>query len=245
MSRHAAPDDEAPSTPPTSDTGPLFLGHGGWPPLNPNQPSAPAQESFASRDTENVDLESNGAYEHPTTPAPVHHEQQSPMAQRWSDTGDPHVEDSQVEVPQLEDPHVEDSQAEHPAEPADDLGLLPVEPTTEAGHRRRGRDAVPARRGRRPLGILVSLGVIAALVTGIFFGGRVIVDLISTDPAADYSGQGSGTVEIEVASGASTAQIAEVLVESDVVASAEAFLNAANSNPDILTIQPGVYQMRE
>jgi len=103
---------------------------------------------------------------------------------------------------------------------------------------------VPGRKGRRPLAILVSLGVIAALVTGIFFGGRAIVGLFSTEPAADYSGQGSGTVEVEIPDGASTAAIADVLVDNDVVASAESFLDAASGNPDVMTIQPGVYQMR-
>ena len=160
---------------------------------------------------------------------------------------DSQIEDPHVEEPAAEDGHVEDGHVEdgHVEDVADELGLLPVEPVAEAGHRR-GRWATAPRRskGRRPLGILVTLGVIAALVTGIFFGGRAIVGLFATEPAADYSGQGSGTVEVEVTAGASTSQIAEVLVENDVVASTRAFLAAAEENPDIMTIQPGLYQMR-
>jgi UPF0755 protein len=160
---------------------------------------------------------------------------------------DPHVEEPAAEDVHAEDVHAEDVHAEdvHVEDVADELGLLPVEPVAEAGHRRGRRATAPRRsKGRRPLGILVTLGVIAALVTGIFFGGRAIVGLFATEPAADYSGQGSGTVEVEVAAGASTSQIAEVLVENDVVASTQAFLAAAEENPDIMTIQPGFYQMR-
>ncbi|MGI8722596.1 MAG: endolytic transglycosylase MltG [Geodermatophilaceae bacterium] len=149
---------------------------------------------------------------------------------------DPIAREDNVQDAYLEDAHVEET--------ADDLGLLPMAPVAEAGHRRAGRSRPTGRSGRRPLGILVSLGVIAALVAGIFFGGRVIVGLFSTDPAADYSGQGSGTVEVEVPEGASTARIADVLADSDVVASAQAFLDAASGNADIMTIQPGFYQMR-
>ncbi|MDQ3717317.1 MAG: endolytic transglycosylase MltG [Actinomycetota bacterium] len=149
--------------------------------------------------------------------------------------------DAALDEGQVEEGQVEEGQVE---EPADELGLLPAAPVAEAGHRRAGRARPPDRSGRRPLGILVSLGVIAALVAGIFFGGRAIVGLFSTEPAADYSGQGSGTVEIEVPEGASTARIADVLAGSDVVASAQAFLDAASGNADIMTIQPGLYQMR-
>lgn len=162
-------------------------------------------------------------------------------------TEEPLLDDQIVADSQIEDPHVEEPAAEdvHVEDVADELGLLPVEPVAEAGHRRGRRATAPRRsKGRRPLGILVTLGVIAALVTGIFFGGRAIVGLFATEPAADYSGQGSGTVEVEVAAGASTSQIAEVLVENDVVASTQAFLAAAEENPDIMTIQPGFYQMR-
>lgn len=128
-------------------------------------------------------------------------------------------------------------------EPGDGIGLLPTEPVPR--HPVRERRARPARRGRRrPLGIVVSLGVIAALVTGIYFGGKTIVGLLASEPAADYAGQGTGTVEIEVPEGASTVAIAEILVDNDVVASAQAFVDAATANVESLGIQPGVYQMR-
>jgi len=171
-------------------------------------------------------------------------------AQRRFDAIDEEPADELIEDPadvSIEEPAgelIEDPADALADEPADDLGLLAAPPAVEGGNRGRRRSAGP-RKGRRPLAAVVTLGLVAALVTGIYYGGRFIVDLVSTDPAADYSGQGSGTVEVEVAAGASTAQIAEVLVEGDVVASAQAFLDAASGNPDVMTIQPGIYQMRE
>ena len=247
MSRHAAPDNDA-QVPPTSDTGPLFLGRGDWPPLHPPRAveGAPGDPLYSDdgpaldQDARRHGVGGHGRVEddpvedyhaHPTTPVPV-------SAQELHDpiVADPHPDEA-AEDPLLEDPHRED-------EAVDELGLLPAAPVAEAGHRRGRQQRVPGRKGRRPLAILVSLGVIAALVTGIFFGGRAIVGLFSTEPAADYSGQGSGTVEVEIPDGASTAAIADVLVDNDVVASAESFLDAASGNPDVMTIQPGVYQMR-
>lgn len=163
-----------------------------------------------------------------------------------------HADEQQpIDQSLIEDQHVEDSlldeamgEAAMGDEPADELGLLSPAPVPEKGHRRGRRARTPRSGGRRPLSIALSLGVIAALVTGIFFGGKAILDLIAGDPAADYSGQGSGEVEVEIPAGASTSRIAEVLADSDVVASAEAFLAAAEGNPDVRNIQPGFYAMR-
>ncbi|MDQ4038749.1 MAG: endolytic transglycosylase MltG [Actinomycetota bacterium] len=176
-------------------------------------------------------------------------------------SGPPYLEPAEVR-PQAERPHPEEQQptqeslieAQHAddalldvavgEEPVDELGLLRPDPMAEKVSRGDRRARTPRKRGRKPLSVALSLAVIAALVTGIFYGGKAIVGLFAGDPAADYSGQGSGEVEVEIPDGASTSQIAEVLADNDVVASAEAFLNAAASNPDVRSIQPGFYAMR-
>lgn len=243
MSRHRAePDDEVPPAPSTSDTGPLFIGQRNWPSVHLPQPAGTGHESLFVPNGSH-DQGGDNYFAHATTPVPVSAEEEpvEDLIIEDSIVDDPIVRDPVVDDPIAQDPILEDTPAD---EPADELGLLPPAPPAETRHRRGRRAGTPGRGGRRPLAIVVSLGVIAALVTGIFFGGKAIVDLIAPDPAADYSGQGSGTVEIEIPEGASTARIAEVLVDSDVVASAQAFLDAADGNPDILTIQPGFYQMR-
>ncbi len=144
-------------------------------------------------------------------------------------------------LPLAEEPHFDDDV--HVEDPADELGLLTPESEPEKGHRRGRGQGAPRKGGRRPLAVVVSLGLIAALVAGIFYGGRAVIDLFTDDPVPDYSGAGSGTVEVEVPEGAPTADIADILAENDVVASAQAFLDAASGNPEIRNIQPGVYSM--
>lgn len=257
MSRHRAePDDDA-SPPPTSDTGPLLFGKDDWPPLRPpvaagtTQDSTPNGRYPTEHLTEEVHVEPTRlepAYAAPP-PAMTRHDRAAYV--EHDEVAHPEPEGLLVEEPPVEEPLVEDQIVDDSLlddalvdEPADELGLLAPAPVAEKGHRRGRRDRSSGSGGRRPLSIVLSLGVIAALVAGIFFGGKAIVDLIAGDPAADYSGQGSGEVEVEIPDGASTSRIAEVLADSDVVASAEAFLNAAEGNADIMNIQPGFYAMR-
>jgi UPF0755 protein len=114
----------------------------------------------------------------------------------------------------------------------EDIKVLPYD-------RRTGR----ARRKRSPLAILVSLLVLGGLVVGIVVGGQKLLTLIN--PASrDYTGQGTGSVQIRVQDGDTLSDIAQTLVKADVVASARPFVNAAEANKNSVGIQPGVYAMR-
>ncbi|MGH3459715.1 endolytic transglycosylase MltG [Aeromicrobium sp.] len=62
---------------------------------------------------------------------------------------------------------------------------------------------------------------------------------------ADYSGQGTGKVVVEVANGANGQQIANVLKEAGVVKSAEAFYQVSLNDPRAQSIQFGFYQLRK
>ncbi|MER8184343.1 endolytic transglycosylase MltG [Kitasatospora sp. NPDC094015] len=62
-------------------------------------------------------------------------------------------------------------------------------------------------------------------------------------PAADYTGSGSGTVQVSVSQGATLTQIGQVLVKDDVVASTRAFTEAAAKSPAGNRIQPGTYTL--
>jgi peptidoglycan lytic transglycosylase G len=63
-------------------------------------------------------------------------------------------------------------------------------------------------------------------------------------PPDDYDGQGTGAVMIEIEKGDSLSTIGVTLEKADVVASADAFTDAASNNPDALSIQSGFYQMK-
>lgn len=247
MSRHRAPSDDDETDPPLtfSDTAPVFVGD-----VRAAYDAPPGHVDYADQHARaNHDMRARGeslasryalaareAQADPALADPQALADRAVLADREAADSDAALADDVVDT-QSEAPDVA------PDDHVDELGLLAAEPVSSPAPRgRRNRD--PGRQRRRPLAIVASLGVIAVLVAGIFFGGKAIVELIDTEPAADYSGQGSGTVQIEVPPGASTVAIAGVLVDNDVVASAQAFVDAATANPDALGIQPGVYEMR-
>ncbi|HXV92464.1 MAG TPA: endolytic transglycosylase MltG, partial [Pseudonocardia sp.] len=102
-----------------------------------------------------------------------------------------------------------------------------------AGHRSQ-------RRRRRRLTVFLAAAVL--LVGAVAGGGYYLYT--SLFGIADYEGEGTGTVFVQVAAGATTTQIAQTLTRDGVVASVEAFNQAAAEDERIRTVQPGYYQMR-
>lgn len=121
-----------------------------------------------------------------------------------------------------------------------DLGLDLDQDHERPGRRRR------RRRGNR-LGCLAVLVAMAVLVGGVYFAWDAGVSALKSrfDPPADYTGVGSGSVLVEVRSGDNASDIARTLVEHGVVASVEAFTDAATANPESTKIQVGFYEMAE
>jgi len=111
------------------------------------------------------------------------------------------------------------------------------------------------RRGRRSssgcvpvllvlvvLGLLGYVGVFGASVGGVGFRGVLPILQDRLAGPEDYAGPGEGDVLFEVTSGQSLSGIGESLVDEDVVASREAFTDAASA--DGANIQPGFYALR-
>ncbi|WP_138758402.1 endolytic transglycosylase MltG [Modestobacter altitudinis] len=114
------------------------------------------------------------------------------------------------------------------------------------GGRRGGRGGDGSdrpRKRRRPITIVLSLIVLAALVVGIGIGGKQLWSTINP-VAEDYTGTGTGTVDVRVNDGDSLRAIAGTLVSAGVIASADPFEDAASANPAATGIQPGVYTLR-
>ncbi|NNG41271.1 endolytic transglycosylase MltG [Flexivirga sp. ID2601S] len=110
------------------------------------------------------------------------------------------------------------------------------------GHRPLSRK----RAGRSCLVMVVALvlfiGALGFAATKIplpHFGGG------SSSAGGDYSGSGSGTVDITVKQGDSGGSIARTLVDAGVVKSAGAFLAVANGAQQFNQIQPGTYRLRK
>jgi peptidoglycan lytic transglycosylase G len=108
-----------------------------------------------------------------------------------------------------------------------------------------GRKDHSPKRGRGCLAVLVALAVLAA---GIGFAGARVLSfarehLASSPPAADYSGTGHGSVVVQVHPGDTAADIAATLVAKGVVASVQAFSDAATNNARSRSIQVGFYRL--
>lgn len=113
-------------------------------------------------------------------------------------------------------------------------------------------DFAPRRHKRRSPAVRWA-SIVAALAVVVIGGwvalqsvGNLIPDVqFGTSAPEDYEGEGSGEVTVEIPEGAGGGQIGQVLLEADVVASAEAFSNLAAADPRATDIQPGTYLMAE
>ena len=118
------------------------------------------------------------------------------------------------------------------------LGELPFEADNAANPRSHRR-----RRGRSGFTFLLVVVLLGALGAGGWFGFQQVRDMFA---AEDFEGDGNGVeVVVEIPEGASLSTIATVLEENGVVASTEAFVAAAEAEPDATGIQPGVYVLQE
>lgn len=128
-----------------------------------------------------------------------------------------------------------------PHTPDDDGGLLSTaDPTYEPG-RRRGR-----KRSRLP-GCLAALVALAVIVGGFYFAITWGVDKVRDQfgSAEDYPGPGRGNVTYQVVSGATAGSIGRDLKAEGVVASVDAFVEAANASPDWANLQAGYFALKK
>lgn len=111
----------------------------------------------------------------------------------------------------------------------------------QRGHRgtRRRRSR---RRGAGCLAVLVSLAVVVGIGGFVVVQGRAwLEDRFAPPP--DYEGKGHGKVLVEVQKGDTSTEIAGTLFDAGVVASEEAFTDAAREEPRATLIQVGFYDM--
>jgi UPF0755 protein len=105
----------------------------------------------------------------------------------------------------------------------------------------RNRRSRQANRGRNR-GLVAAIAVvIIALIGGVgWFAVRPIWNYFHP---SNYSGMGTGSVQVVVHPGDSAQQIGQTLVTDGVVASVRAFTDAANSDASAMNIQPGSYTL--
>ncbi|MEU6895665.1 endolytic transglycosylase MltG [Streptomyces sp. NPDC046557] len=114
---------------------------------------------------------------------------------------------------------------------------------TDGGGRRAGRSkkAKPRRRGMSCL--VAAVVATAVLGGGGYYGYTYIKERYG--PGEDYAGPGlEETVDVEIPKGATLGQMGSILQKAGVVASAKAFVSAANT-PKGKGIQPGTYPLKK
>jgi UPF0755 protein len=98
----------------------------------------------------------------------------------------------------------------------------------------------PSRRSKKKSfgkTLVILLAVIAVI-------GLITPQVISRlSGAPDFPGPGSGSVQVQIESGETLAQIGNSLKDLGVVASVDGFIAAANDNPDSGSIAPGLYNL--
>ena len=114
------------------------------------------------------------------------------------------------------------------------------------GSQRGSQSSAATPRRRRSIG---SFLVMVLILGGLGAGGWFLVakPLLEPDPAptsmTDYPGPGQGEVTVAIPPGSTGSDIALVLKDAGVVATADAFTKAYNANSAAVSIQPGSYKL--
>jgi UPF0755 protein len=119
--------------------------------------------------------------------------------------------------------------------------LLVEQGGTPAGGRR------AERRRRRGPGCLIALVILAVLAGGVYYGVTTGIDKLKDQfsSAEDYAGPGGEAVVFEVKSGDTIAVMGRNLKDEGIVASVDAFIDAASANPQSSNIQAGFYPLQK
>ncbi|MFD3757567.1 endolytic transglycosylase MltG [Streptomyces sp. NPDC058622] len=146
----------------------------------------------------------------------------------------------------LEPEPVEGQDADGAAEEPDGFFAGGGDDGDEPGDGRRGgrsKGGKPKRRSGAAC-LIAAVVIIGVVGGGGYYGYTYIKERFGA--AEDFAGEGSGeTVEVTIPQGAGLGQMGRILKGAGVVASAQAFVDAAKANPDGGKIQPGVYPLKK
>ncbi|AWZ04625.1 MULTISPECIES: endolytic transglycosylase MltG [unclassified Streptomyces] len=114
----------------------------------------------------------------------------------------------------------------------------------EPGGRRSGRSGGKPKKRSGMACLIASVVIIGVLGGGGYYGYSYLKDKFGA--AEDFAGAGiDEAVDVEIPKGAGLGQMGRILKEKGVVASAQAFVDAATANPDGKKIQPGIYPLKK
>jgi UPF0755 protein len=131
---------------------------------------------------------------------------------------------------------------------ADNWSRERAEPVAVGPPRRRMTRAERIREARgqrkRRMGRAFVLAALIVVLVGTVFLGSKLWHTLFSSGGNDYAGGGVNDVVIQVHDGDSTTAIGKTLLEHKVIATVSAFVEAAEGNSAISSIQPGFYKVR-
>ena len=125
-------------------------------------------------------------------------------------------------------------------------GAFPPDPPNQRrrGAARQQRKRRKQRRRRSFIVIFLTIAIVGGGVAGSYiFGVQPLIKRL-TEPK-DYTGSGTGEIEVQIPEGASGRAIAVLLAKDGVVKTEVAFLDAAKKDVRAKSVQPGTYAMRK
>ena len=120
----------------------------------------------------------------------------------------------------------------------------PGEPPKRRGAARLQRKRKKRRRRRSVVIMLLTIAIVGGAVAGSYVFGLAPLIKKITAPK-DYTGSGTGSVQVKIPIGATGQNIAVLLAKDDVVKTEVAFLNAAKKDTRSTSVQPGTYAMHK
>jgi UPF0755 protein len=119
-------------------------------------------------------------------------------------------------------------------------------PTSRPSRRHEARERQQAekrRRRRRRRHTVVAVLVLALLGAGLYAGFRIWRHDADVHP--DFSGAGDSEVVVRVQSSDSLDDIAQTLVDNQVIADAQTFVDLTRGDAELAALQPGYYRVRQ
>ncbi|MBO1416377.1 endolytic transglycosylase MltG [Streptomyces sp. FH025] len=142
-----------------------------------------------------------------------------------------------------EDAHPEDGGYLDEHAEAEDVGFLGEQDDSREAKKKRKEKGKKAGRRNGGACLLVALVLLGALGGAGWWGYGFYQDHFGPPP--DYTGEGTGSVQVEVKKGAVGGQIGLALKNAGVVKSVDAFTKACNAEPKCGTIQYGFYGLKK
>ncbi|GGO21317.1 hypothetical protein GCM10010116_42870 [Microbispora rosea subsp. aerata] len=125
----------------------------------------------------------------------------------------------------------------------DDDGSSRRRPPGSRMQQRRSRRRRKRQRRKGRVATLFAIAIIIGVLGGLGYFGFTWVRGVVVPK--DFTGEGHGEVVVEIEEGASATDVAQMLEEEGVVASARAFINAIGAAGKSSSLQPGQYEMRK